>query len=128
MKKLITSLTAATVLSLAAGAAMAETTFEEVWTCKLEEGKTVEDVQVINSRWLKFVNDKAGKGKIRSSVVMAQVGNIDMFLFVDTYPDLATWAATKEALRSEEGQALDEAFEGVSDCSENRLYRREYTE
>lgn len=126
-KKLTHALSAGVLCCLSLGA-HAETIFEEVWTCELKEGKTAAEVQAINSKWLAFVNEKTGKGKIRSSVVTSQVGKLDMFLFVDTYPDLATWSATKEALRSEEGQAFDEAFDGVSECSENRLYRREYTE
>ena len=127
MKKFLMQATLAGAVMGLAMTASAETIYEEVWTCKLEEGKTIEDVQAANSKWLKFVNDKTGKGKIRSSVVAAVVGNTDTFLFVDTYPDLATWGATKELLGSEEGEEVEEVFEGLSDCSENRLYRREYT-
>jgi hypothetical protein len=115
---------ALTCLSMAAAA---EPVFEEVWTCELEDGKTVEEVQAANSKWLEAVNEKTGKGKIRSSVVRAVVGNTKIFMFVDTYPDLTTWGATKEFLGSDEGQELDQLFDGISDCSENRLYRRDYT-
>jgi hypothetical protein len=127
MKTLLTRVTVAGALMGLGMTANAETIFEEVWTCKLEDGKTIEEVQAANSKWLKVVNDKTGKGKIRSSVVIAVVGNTDIFLFVDTYPDLATWSATKEFLGSDEGDEVEEVFEGLSDCSENRLYRRDYT-
>lgn len=128
MKTLLTRATMAGALMCLGMTASAETIFEEVWTCKLEDGKTIEEIQAANSKWLKFVNEKTGKGKIRSSVVAAVVGNTDIFLFVDTYPDLATWSATKEFLGSEEGEEVEQLFEGLSDCSENRLYRRDYTE
>jgi len=55
------------------------------------------------------------------------VGNSEIFLFVDTYPNLGTWSAVKTALDSEEGEALEELFEGTSDCSENRLWNVEDT-
>jgi hypothetical protein len=127
MKSLLTRVMLAGALTCLGMAASAETTYEEVWTCELEEGKTIEDIQAANSKWLASVNEKTGKGKIRSSVVRAVVGNTDMFLFVDTYPDLATWSATKEFLGSDEGEEVEQLFEGLSDCSENRLYRRDYT-
>lgn len=57
----------------------------------------------------------------------AVVGNTERFLFVDIYPNLPTWAATKDALNSDAGKELDELFEGVSDCSENRLWKFEDT-
>lgn len=128
MKRFLTHATVAGALTCLGMAAYAETAFEEVWTCELEEGKTIEEVQAANSKWLAMVSKEIGKGKIRSSVVRSIVGKTDMFLFVDTYPDLATWSATKEFLGSDEGAAADELFEGISDCSENRLYRRDYTE
>ena len=106
----------------------AEPTFEEVWTCTLEDDKTIDDVQAANSKWLKWVNENVEGGNISSSVVSSVVGNTDVFLFVDSYPDLATWSAAKAALDTEEGQALEELFEGVSDCSENRLYKMTPTE
>jgi hypothetical protein len=55
------------------------------------------------------------------------VGNSERFIFVDTYPNLTTWAATKDALDSPAGNDLDELFEDVSECSENRLWKIEDT-
>ncbi|MEJ2603336.1 MAG: hypothetical protein P8172_08565 [Gammaproteobacteria bacterium] len=128
MKNVTTRIFVAGVLSCLALSAAAETIYEEVWTCTLEEGKNLEDVQAANSEWLASVNDKTGKGKIRSSVLRAVVGDTGTFYFVDTYPDLATWSATKEYLGTDEGQSVEEVFEGLSECSQNRLYRRDYTE
>ena len=99
----------------------------ETWTCKVKEDKKIEDVQAINSQWLKWVNARVEGGGIKSSVGESVVGNSENFLFVDTYPNLATWAATKDALDSADGEKLDELFEDVSECSENRLWRLEDT-
>ncbi len=126
MKKKIS----ATVVALAAfclgGVAMADS-IAESWTCKVKEGKTIEDVQAKNSEWLKWINANVEGGGITSAIGTAVVGNAQSFIFVDTYPNLATWAAAKDALDSEAGDELDDLFEDVSDCSENRLWKIEDT-
>lgn len=99
----------------------------ETFTCKVEDGKEISDVQAVNSRWLKWINENVQGGGITSSVGTAVVGNSETFIFVDTYPDLATWAAAKDALDSDAGNELDDLFEGVSECGENRLWKIEDT-
>ena len=101
--------------------------FAETWTCKVDEGKKVEDVQAVNGKWLKWINAHVEGGGITSSVGTAVVGDTETFIFVDTYPDLATWAAAKDVLDSDAGDELDDLFEGVSECSENRLWKIENT-
>jgi hypothetical protein len=96
------------------------------YTCKLKEGKTQEELQAINSKWLKWVRENVNEN-IESSVGTAVVGNQDMFMFADTYPDLAVWAATQMALDSDAASELEDMFDEVSDCSENRLWKFEPT-
>jgi hypothetical protein len=100
----------------------------ETWTCKLKEGKKIQDVQAINSKWLEWINARVEGGGIKSSVGEPVIGNIENFIYVDTYPDLATWAVAKDAWDSDEGAELDKLFEDVSECSENRLWRIKDTE
>ena len=108
------------------GVAVAES-YSEVWTCTFEDEKTVEDVQAVNSKWLAYVHEHVSED-ITSSVLTAVVGNLENFIFVDSYPDLATWAATKSRLDSDESDEIDDLFEDVSECSKNRLYKFEPTE
>ena len=104
-------------------------TYAEVFQCKLGEGKTVEDAHAANSTWLKWVNENVGKGQITSSAGTAVVGDAEAFLWIDSYPDLATWSATKAALDSEEGkEVLKDLFKGITDCKENRLWKLDPTE
>ena len=99
-------------------------TFAEVYNCKLAEGKTAEDAHAANSKWLKWVNKNAANGKVTSSSGTAFVGDNKAFLWIDTYPDLATWSATQTALDSKEGkEALKDLFKGITDCKENRLWK-----
>ena len=95
----------------------------EMFSCELEDGKTVEDAHAANSKWLKWVNENAGHGKITSSIATAIVGNTEGFLWIDTYPDLDTWSATKNALETKEGKAVEGVFEGITKCKKNRLWR-----
>ncbi len=99
----------------------------ETWTCKLKDGKEIEDVQAANSKWLKWINANVDGGGITSAVGRTVVGDTTIFIFVDSYPNLATWAAAKEALDSDAGSELDDMFSEISECSDNRLWKIEDT-
>ncbi len=99
----------------------------ETWTCKLKDGKEIADVQAANSKWLKWINANVDGGGITSAVGRTVVGDTTIFIFVDSYPNLATWAAAKEALDSDAGSELDDMFSEISECSDNRLWKIEDT-
>ena len=126
MKKLLPATLVAIVTLCLSGIATADS-IAEVFTCKVEEGKKIEDVQAVNSKWLKWINAHVEGGGITSSIGTAVVGNTETFIFVDSYPDLATWAAAKEILDSDAADELEDVFSGVSECSENRLWKLEST-
>jgi hypothetical protein len=94
----------------------------EVFECELEKGMTMANAQVVNAKWLAFMHANISKD-ITSVAAVVLVGKSDEFRYVDTYPDLATWAAAKAALQTEEGQAIEGGFEGVIECNKNKLYR-----
>jgi len=96
------------------------------YTCKLKEGKKQEDVQAVNSKWLKWVRENVNEN-IESSFGSAVVGDQGIFLFIDTYPDLNTWASAQTALDSDAASDLEDMFDDVSECSENRLWKLEPT-
>ena len=98
--------------------------YVEVWTCELEDEKTIEDAQAANSKWLAYVRENVSED-IASSLVTPVVGDADDFVFIDTYPDLDTWAKTKTRLQDSD---TEELFEGVTDCSKNSLHRVQPTE
>ena len=88
-----------------------------IWKCKLSEGKTAEDVQVVNAKWVKHVNDNAEGGEIHSYVLSPIVGDRGMFLFVDSFPSDQAWVASRAAMKSEEGKAINKEFDEVTKCS-----------
>ena len=93
-----------------------------VYSCKLKEGSTKEDAMEINARWLKWARSTAGTDEITSSYVSTIVGEFDGFMWVDTYPDIATWGKIVDA-----DSDFDAEFDAVSTCSGNRMYRGEET-
>lgn len=124
--KRIVSTTLFALAAAVASSALSADSIVNAYTCKLKEGKTQEELQALNSKWLKWVRANVNEN-IESAVGTAVVGEQGMFLFADTYPDLATWAATETALDSDAANELDNLFAEVSECSENRLWKFEPT-
>ena len=124
MKRALTCLLA--VAFLYAGAASADV-YREVWQCKAEEGKSVEDIQAVNTKWLAWMRKNVDKG-IDSGISTAIVGNLEGFLFVDTYPTLDSWSEGRGAQEdNEEMDAIQEEFNEVMSCSQNSLMRHQPT-
>ena len=119
MKKIL--LGACASLALFSAGAWADK-ISEVYECELEKGMTLADAQAVNSKWLAFMHANVSED-ITSVAATVVVGKSDEFLYVDTYPDLATWAAGNAALETDEGKAVVSGFEDVIECDENKLYR-----
>ena len=79
------------VLLFTSGVASADTV-SQVWSCKLNEGKTSEDAHALNAKWLKWARDVSGSDAITSTFVTPAVGDVGGFMWVDSFPDFATWA------------------------------------
>lgn len=103
-------------------AASGDERIAEMYMCELKEGKTMEEVQANNVKWLANTRKQAGNEEIRSYALEAMVGDLSHFYFIDSYPDLATWSAAKAA-ESDEGQAIEDAFNELMECTKNRLYK-----
>jgi len=84
-------------------------------------------VQTANTVWLAYVHKNISED-ITSSVVTSVVGDSTTFAFVDTFPDLATWAGAKTRLDSDEADELEDLFDGIFECSENSLHKVTPTE
>jgi len=107
--------------------ASADTSYREVWVCKIKEGKEMDDVRAANSKWVKFVRANVDKG-ISSHILTNVVGNatVGNFLYVDEFPSLEVWTTAKSALEgNKEGEAIDAELAEVAECSENSLAEAE---
>lgn len=108
--------------------ANADTTIDEVFTCQLNEGKTMDDLREVNARWVQFMNANVEGGNISGNIVTVIVGDLtpSQFLFVDSFPSLESWTASKSATTGNpEGEAIDAAFGEVTTCTESGLYSSE---
>ncbi|WNC70742.1 hypothetical protein RGQ13_11430 [Thalassotalea psychrophila] len=101
----------------------AEPTIVDVWQCKFNEGKTMKDADALNDKWVKFMNANVKGGGIVSYNLEPRVGKRNVFMFVDVYPNMQSWAAGENVMEnSEEGKALSKEFNALADCSSNSLY------
>ena len=107
-----------TSLSLAA-----EPRINQIWTCTLNEGRTIEDLNAVHGKWIAWANKQSYGGDIQGAVAQSVVASEFVVIIIDSYPDLATLAADWEAYsNSKEGQALDAEYDEVSTCTSNALY------
>ena len=67
----------------------------------------------------------AGSEQVNSYMMTTIVGDQSKFMFADVYPDMASWSAAKSAEESDEGAAIEETFNDLMDCTDNRLYKSE---
>jgi hypothetical protein len=93
-----------------------------VFSCTLKDGSTKEDAMEINARWLKWARATGGSDEITSAYVSTIIGDLGSFMWVDTYPDIATWGKIVDA-----DSEFDDEFGEVSTCSGNRMLRGEQT-
>ena len=121
MKKFSLKLGLMSALLVFAVSANAEDRVAEVWNCKLEEGKTIADVQAANGKWIKYMNANVADGDIRSYVLTPIVSKRGVFIYVDSYPSLESWTAG-QALEGDEMTAIEEELNEVAQCSDNTLH------
>lgn len=125
MKKLSVAVLTSLLLVFSAGASA--DSYSNVVSCKLKEGKTKEDAQALNGKWLKWARATAGSDDIRSSFASAVVGETEGFVWIDNYPSLVVWAKVAEAELKDDDAELSAAFGELADCDRNRLWKIEPT-
>jgi hypothetical protein len=116
-------LAGAVIMLMASSSVNADTRLEQVWTCTLKEGNTLEDLSAIHGKWLAWANKQAFGGDIRGYVASPFVGGeFSLVLLIDSYPDLSTYAADIAAYYETEGQSLDAEYDAISSCTSSALY------
>lgn len=108
--------------SLVLSGTAAANTISEVWTCKLNDGKTPEEAIAAGKAWLDWAREYTGSDAITSVFVTSYVGDLGSFMWVDSFPDIATWAKVADGVRSDEGyKAIGAALNEIETCEGNRL-------
>jgi hypothetical protein len=104
--------------------AYADTRVEQVWTCTLNDGKTLDDLNAVHSKWLAWANKQKYGGDIHGYVAASMVSaGIDTVLIIDSYPDLKTLTADWDAYNnSSDGRTLEADYEAAATCTSNSLF------
>ncbi len=116
-------LVGAVTLLMASFSVSADTRVNQVWSCTLNEDKTLEDLNAVHGKWLAWANKQSYGGDIQGYIVSPIVSaDLSMVLIIDSYPDFATYSADVAAYTgSEDGQALDAEYNSVATCTSNAL-------
>ena len=121
MKKIVSSMLFTVTFTFASASVFGDY-IAAAYTCELKDDKTEEEVMAVNSKWLKFVHENVSPD-ISSDMGTPLVGDFGSFLFVDTYPDVNTWAAAQTALDGDMGTELEGMFDELMECKKNRLWK-----
>ena len=99
--------------------------FDQVWTCELNAGKSLDDARAVSAEWLKAARSMEHGEKlqayIRYPIIVSDSGN--RFDFVVRAPSLAEWGAFYD--RYDSGTpvaAADEKFAEVAACSGSTMW------
>ncbi len=108
------------------GTAVADSTVRVVWTCSVQDGKTMDDVRASNSAWVRFMHANVDDA-ISSAILTPVIGNVEAgrFIFADDFPSYDVWNQAREAIETDEGQAIDAAINEATTCDNSSLYSAE---
>ena len=99
----------------------------EVWSCKLNDGKTFDDLMVASSAWLAATKSMEGSEGIKAYheyPVVTHAGD-GGFNFVVVLPDHEAWGKLTKAYPGSAAQKADEAWGEVATCKGNSLWASE---
>ena len=99
----------------------------EVWNCKLNDGKTFDDLSAVSSAWLAATKSMEGTEEIEAYHMYPAVTNAGDggFNFVVLLPDLGVWGKLAKAYPGSAAQKADEAWGEVATCKGNSLWTSE---
>lgn len=112
----------AVILLLSAAIVQADSRIQVVWSCTLNEGKTLEDLKAANTAWINWTRDNGGKAITGYVANRVLGGDLSDVLLIDSYPDLETYAEEAAKYDSPEGEAMDAVFQDAATCTSNAMW------
>ena len=99
----------------------------EVWNCKLNDGKTFDDLNGVSSAWLAATKSMEGTEEIEAYHMYPAVANTGdgSFNFISILPDHEVWGKLAKAYPGSASQKADEAWGEVATCKGNSLWASE---
>ena len=101
MKKSVLVVALALVCSAAGTVAIADhheaakDRYVELWYCKVNDGKTMDDVKAANAKWVAHVNASVEGGDIHSYILTPVVGKRGGFMYAGSFPSIAAWPGSR---------------------------------
>jgi hypothetical protein len=123
MKKIIIASLTASVMFLFTVPAYADS-IVHLWSCKINEGKTGDDVVAASSAWLKAAKTNEGGEDIEVYVefpIAADTGDDD-FTFVLVSADTKAWGVFYQDYPDSPAGKAEEAWSEVATCSVSSLW------
>jgi len=123
MKKIIIASLTASVMFLFTAPAYADS-IVQLWSCKLNDGKTGADVVAASSVWLKAAKSNEGGEDVEAFVdfpIAADAGDGD-FTFVLVVADTKTWGVFNHDYDDSPAGEAEEAWAEVATCSASSLW------
>ena len=123
MKKLVPGSILAAFLLMMSSAASADS-FIHLWTCKLGDDASQEDMMQWSQDWLKAAKSVDGGAdfKVYLEYPLAAQGEGGTFNWILVVPDLASWGTFMDAYPDSAAAEVDDTFEELGTCSGSSLW------
>jgi hypothetical protein len=99
--------------------------FDQVWSCEIRPGQTLEDVRRVSSAWLRAAKGMAAGDRLQLFVrypIVVQP-SAERFDFVVRAPSLQDWGAFYDGYHADSPVAgVDAEFAAIADCSGSALW------
>jgi len=94
-----------------------------IWNCKLNEGKTDDDLVAVSQAWLKAARtmDGGADASVSLGFPLAADAGDGMFSFVFRVDDAKTWGVFMNDYENSAAGEADEAWAEVATCSKSSL-------
>jgi len=121
--KNILSVFSAGLLLFAFAAPASASSFVQLWTCELNDGKTRAELMDISVTWLKAAQSMDGGADFEAYLEYPLASDdLSVFTFVLIASDAKSWGAFSDAYEGSAAEKADETWEDVADCSGSSLW------
>ena len=104
------------------GAASANASTMLLWSCKLLEGHSIEEVKTINTAWVEAVNELS-EYQVKS-YVLESIASSDMtaFRYIDVFENPVHWGQIRSKMEGGALDAFEAQFNQATRCEVASLY------
>lgn len=96
-----------------------------LWSCKLLDGHTIDEVKAINSAWVDYVNELTDYQA--QSYVLEAIASDDMtsFRYIDVFENPIHWGQIRSKMEAGDFDKFEAQFNNATQCDAASLYEAE---